>query len=96
MADLDKLRAEYLRLAHAMQSAVAAKMQYDPNDTEPKHLRVGINSAMSDQMGLAQLLIRKGVITPEEYYEAMVEGMRNELDMYLAWFRARGLPFTFA
>jgi len=78
MKDADRYRIQ----AHAMQSGVAAKMNIDPSDTSPKHLRVGINSAMSDVGGLAGLLIKKGVFTMEEYTEAIADSMEREADSY--------------
>lgn len=65
MARLDDLRREYLRLAHAMQAGVAMWQNYDPSETTPKHLRVGINSAMADHGALVDLLFKKGILTEE-------------------------------
>ena len=89
MSKLEELRAEYERLAHAMQSGVNFKMGIDPKETTPKHLRVGVNAAMSDQCGLARLLLAKGVFTEEEYFQAMVDAMREEMQRYQAWLEAR-------
>jgi acyl-CoA reductase-like NAD-dependent aldehyde dehydrogenase len=50
--------------------------------TEPKHLRTGINAAMSDQGGLATLLIAKGVFTRAEYAEAIADAMEKEAAEY--------------
>jgi len=68
--------------AHAMQSGVAAKMGYDKSETDPKHLRVGINSAMRDQASLVRLLIDKGVIEETEYEKAIADGMEEEVRGY--------------
>lgn len=68
----------YAAAAHAMQSGVATEMNYNPKPTEPKHLRVGVNSAMVDSSALAELLISKGVITEDEYLEAIATGMERE------------------
>jgi hypothetical protein len=67
---------------HAMQTGVAATMRRDPHETNPKHLRVGINAAMSDQRGLATLLIAKGIFTEEEYFEAIADSAEQEKQMY--------------
>src|SRR5207244_2000112 len=48
MSFLDKIK-EHHRLSHAMQAGVALLMQRDPDETSPKHLRVGINVALADQ-----------------------------------------------
>ena len=52
---------DYLKAAHAMQSGVAFKMHTDPSETQPKHLRVGVNSAMVEQSAIAKLLIDKAL-----------------------------------
>jgi uncharacterized lipoprotein YbaY len=72
----------YAAAAHAMQSGVAFKMNHDPKETEPKHLRVGINAAMSDQGGLVKILIDKGVFTLEEYTKAIADQMEIEAESY--------------
>jgi len=72
----------YQQLAHAMQSGVAAKMHKDPSDTTPKHLRVGVNMAMREHAALAGLLIKKGLITDDEYMDALNAGMEEEVEMY--------------
>lgn len=76
---LDELKARYRELCHAMQTGVAITMG---PATEPKHLRVGINVAMSDNGALAALLIKKGIITEHELLESLVEGMAREVATY--------------
>lgn len=80
MSRLDELRQRYYALAHAMQTGVAYRA--DKRDQDPKHLRVGINSAMVDHGALVGLLLKKGIITDEEYYEALCEAMKREVDSY--------------
>lgn len=75
-------RKRYEAAAHAMQSGVAAKMNFEPRETQPKHLRVGVNSAMVESAALAGLLIAKGVITEEEYVAAIADGMEREAESY--------------
>jgi hypothetical protein len=84
-----ELRQEYFALAHAMQSGVAMKINYDDSDTNPKHLRVGVNSTMVETGALAKLLMEKGVFTEQEYYQALVELMQNEVNLYKEWLRQR-------
>lgn len=87
----------YQDAAHAMQSGVAAKMGIDARDTEPKHLRVGINSALRDSATLARLLIAKGLITEAEYVAAQADGMEEEAEMYRLWLEERtGAKITLA
>ena len=77
-----KLAKRYKELSHAMQTGV--ELSKEKGDQEPKHLRVGINVALADQSSLAYLLIRKGVITNEEFLQAIVEGMELEVESYRA------------
>lgn len=80
---IEQATARYNAAAHAMQTAVALKMERGiGKETEPKHLRVGINSAMSNAGGLVTLLMDKGIITPEEYHTAMADAMEREVGMY--------------
>lgn len=59
-------------LAHRVQSAIAffegQKETFGIRhaETEPKHLRVGVNSALIEASALAALLFRKGVINAAE------------------------------
>ncbi len=80
---MDESKLEkYKTLCHAMQSGVAYKMNYDPTDTTPKHLRVGVNAAMCDHAALVNLLMAKGIITEDEYFDALIESMQREVDNY--------------
>ena len=80
-------RDKYLALGHAMQTGVAIKMQHAPSETQPKHLRVGVNSAMCDSAALAGLLIAKGLITEAEYLQAVTDEMEREVGRYEEWCR---------
>lgn len=81
----------YLQLAHAMQSGVA--FSKDKRDLEPKHLRVGVNSAMVVHGGLVELLIAKGVFTRDEYMAAITDSMQREVDTYREKIaREQGVP----
>lgn len=72
----------YLAAAHAVQSGVAAEMALNPKPTEPKHLRVGVNSALVSNVALARLLIEKGVFTLDEYEAAQAAEMEAEQARY--------------
>jgi hypothetical protein len=72
----------YEAACHAMQSGVAMKMNYSPTETSPKHLRVGVNSAMVDTGALMSLLVKKGIITEEELCEALADKMEEEVKLY--------------
>lgn len=98
MTEKSKLRdlgLTYEQAGHGVQTAVAYDMHNaaSPNHgaTEPKHLRVGLDMSKSDQMGLATLLMDKGVFTPEEY----VEYMRLAANEELAQREAANPRFTF-
>lgn len=72
---------EYLKHAKRMQTGVEFTMR-ESQECTPKHLRVGVNSAMADMGGLVGLLIKKGVITESEYIEAITASMKREADAY--------------
>jgi len=67
-----------------MQTGVAVELQIDPAGAAatPKHLRVGVNTALVDHAALVGLLVRAGVITEEAYYEAAADGMEAEAKGY--------------
>lgn len=75
-------RERHYAAAHAMQTGVAYQHQYDASDATPKHLRVGINAALSDHTGLVRLLIAKGVFTEEEYTKSIADEMEREKARY--------------
>jgi hypothetical protein len=81
---IDTLRQEYMALAHAMQTGVKMLLQYDQDIADPKHVRVGINSAMVNDAALARLLMEKGVFTEIEYHRAVRDAMRREVQDYEA------------
>ena len=78
MTDLPR----YMAALHAMQSGVAAEMDFNTGPTQTKHLRTGINAAMSDICGLVTLLIAKGIFTEEEYVAALADAMEREKTKY--------------
>lgn len=67
MSTIDDNRQRYTDAAHGMQSGVAMKMNYNQPETTVKHLRVGVNTAMTDHGALVELLVAKGLITEEDY-----------------------------
>ena len=84
-------QAEALQvLGHRVQSAIAFfEGQRDAfglrcAETEPKHLRVGVNSALIETSALARLMFRKGLLTAKEYYDALIEAWEQEVDSYRA------------
>jgi len=96
MSKADELRQRYATAMHAVQAGVATKMELGGDQTTtPKHLRVGINSALVDCSAVAGLLIRKGLFTEEEYLEALADAAERERDSYEAELSVRlGKPVT--
>jgi hypothetical protein len=84
MTDREKVAIQRYRDAyHAVQSGVAFEMAHGNNKAaEPKHLRVGINGAMCDHTALVRLLVSKGILTREEYTEAIADEMEREQRRY--------------
>lgn len=86
MSDLEEiveLKQEYHDLLHAMQSDVKFEQEWGVSDAQsPKHLRVGVNSAIVQSSGLARVLVDKGIITWLEYWTAQVEAYRREVVSY--------------
>jgi len=73
----------YLDAVHGMQTGVATIAGMgDAKDLEPKHLRVGVNSAMCNQAALVRLLIAKGLITLTEYQKELADEMERERERY--------------
>lgn len=80
--ELARLQQEYFALMHAMQSGVKQEQVNGSEDGSPKHLRVGVNSAMASNGALVNLLIDKGVITALEYHRELVTSTRLEVEEY--------------
>jgi hypothetical protein len=84
--------SRYHEAAHAMQTGVAFEIETlgaNGAGADPKHLRVGVNTAHADLGSLARLLIAKGVITEAEYLEATADGMEQEREAYAARVQSR-------
>lgn len=88
MSDLKNAEWErYKANAHAMQSGVA----YDITSNglkaaaaDPKNLRVGVNSSLIDTATIAKLLIAKGIFTEQEFFTALADQMKEEVERYQA------------
>lgn len=85
----DEFLREYEKYAHRQQSALAflqggvEEGLIPPEHTKSmtgKHLRVGVNNALAEIGALGGLLIKKGIITEQEYFKAMLEGVEREAD----------------
>jgi len=80
--EIEELKARYQAALHAVQSGVRMLIELGDTLAEPKHLRVGVDSAMVNDAALVRLLIKKGVITEREYFELLVEAAEEERASY--------------
>lgn len=70
-----------------MQTGVKFLLESEPGlnpqgECSPKHLRTGINSALIDSGAVGQLLIEKGIITEEEYFEKLADLAEADVASY--------------
>lgn len=84
---LYRLKAEYLRLMHAVQSGIKIQIESGQHLASPKDLRVGVDSAMVSDLALARLLMDKGVFTEAEYLEYLVQAAKDEKNHKVAEIR---------
>jgi hypothetical protein len=92
---IEQANARYNAAAHAMQSGVRFMQETVSTDGTPKHLRVGVNSALVAEAALARLLIAKGVITEQEHAIAQANEMERERDRYASLCsKVAGRPVT--
>lgn len=85
------MKLTYLDAMHAMQTGVGLKMLRDPGETSPKHLRVGVNSALVETSAIAKLLVAKGIFTMEEFQESLTEMINLEVEAYEEYFKNKGM-----
>lgn len=82
--------AEMQQLAHRVQSGIAFMLERANQrgerfpECEPKHLRVGVNSALIKTSALTRLLLEKHVFTAEEYFDSIIRVWRDEVESYRA------------
>lgn len=75
--------ARYLAALHGLQSGVAWEMGTGTSAaTEPKHLRVGVNSALIQQSAIVKLLVAAGIFTMEEWWKTLADEMEAEVKRY--------------
>jgi hypothetical protein len=72
----------YEQALHAIQTGIAYEIERGSTASTPKHLRVGVDSAMVTHAALAWLLVKKGVFTEEEYAEAIRLEANREVARY--------------
>ena len=93
MTKMRDLGLTYEQAAHGVQAAIAFDIGRGSTASTPKHLRVGVDMSKADMLGLAMLLISKGVITEEEYIEHMRLAANEELAMREAACPIPGMSF---
>jgi hypothetical protein len=67
---------------HAVQSGIAMSENYDKELFSPKNTRVGITSAQVTDLAIGELLIKKGVISRLEYFEAVADAAESEKERW--------------
>lgn len=82
----------YAKALHAVQSGVATLIELergpdlDPpavhGEASPKHLRVGVNSALIGNGAIAELLINKGIFTQAELESKLADFAEREQASY--------------
>ncbi len=96
LTEIEELYIDRMLAAqHAIQTGVLAEIhrakgmerQAFANDPmthgcSPKHLRVGVNSAMVETSALAEIMWEKGLCTREEYYKKLAEAYEREHASY--------------
>jgi hypothetical protein len=86
MSEFKDLGLSYESALHGVQSAIAFEYERENPQQDMrrirKHLRVGIDSAHSSHAALADLLIKKGIISRDEYKEHVRLLMNHELHLY--------------
>ena len=65
-----------------MQTGVAYLLNYETSSGTPKHLRVGVNMAMTENAALTTLLLEKGVLTAKEVEERILLFLEKEVESY--------------
>lgn len=85
----DEFAAKDTALRHAMQTGIKMEQAvgndqafYSNNPVLSdiiKHLRVGLNCAMVEHATITQLLVKKGVVTEEEYFDQAIKDLQGEV-----------------
>jgi hypothetical protein len=79
---MSKRRYTYQEAGDAMVVGVGLEQGLGGKDGSAKQLRAGVNSALIESAALAALLIRKGLITEDEYLDVLEEFMNAEVERY--------------
>lgn len=86
---LKQFSRDYQALGHAIQTGVMYELELEqPGFAETpvgrlvKHLRTGNTLRARDHSALVHLLVRKGVITEEEYEQELLKELREEKEVF--------------
>ena len=93
MSDTRKdLGLTYEQALHGIQTAIQHEISTGKSrKTEPKHMRVGIDSGHISDAALVTLLIQKGLIDETEFHESL----RRQANAELADYEATHAPLQF-
>lgn len=72
-------------LRHAIQTGAAYMVEFKPEINQYKHLRTPIDAQQAEFAALITLMVAKGAITWEEYYEASIKALEEEVKRYEGW-----------
>lgn len=73
-------KLSYQQALHGIQTGIALEIERGSNCASPKHLRVGVNSAMCEHAALVKILLEKGILTADEYEKAITDAFNEELE----------------
>lgn len=78
----EEFAARNTALRHAIQTGAMYEAEQNPIVMEYKHNRVAIDAQQAEYAALIMLLVNKGVITWEEYYEVSIAALTAEVVRY--------------
>jgi hypothetical protein len=78
-----------IALSHAVQSGVKFDHETGGDGGDAKHLRTGVNIALSETAALGKLMVDKGLITADEYADAIIATLEREVASYEAMLSKR-------
>lgn len=76
--EITRLKEEYRKYAHAIQTGAGYLVEKTDSGT-PKQLRTGVDMSLVSNSALANLLISKGIISETDFWQALVNGVKDEV-----------------
>lgn len=80
----EEFARENMALRHAIQTGAAYLVEFTPEVDQYKHLRTPIDAQQAELAALLTLLVDKGMFTWEEYYDASIKALKEEVGRYEA------------